>query len=35
MKPEDRYFKFVLWSDENSLNVGDCPDRFLAKGCRK
>ena len=28
MKPEDRYLKFVLWSDEDALYVGYCPDLF-------
>ena len=28
MKTEDRYLKFVLWSDEDNLYVGYCPDLF-------
>lgn len=28
MKTEDRYLKFVLWSEEDSLYVGFCPDLF-------
>jgi hypothetical protein len=28
MKPEDRYLKFVRWSDEDNLYVGYCPDLF-------
>jgi predicted RNase H-like HicB family nuclease len=28
MKIEDRYLKFVLWSDEDKLYVGYCPDLF-------
>ena len=28
MKTEDRYLKFVRWSDEDSLYVGYCPDLF-------
>jgi hypothetical protein len=28
MKIEDRYLKFVLWSDEDHLYVGYCPDLF-------
>ena len=28
MKTEDRYLKFVLWSDEDKLYVGYCPDLF-------
>jgi predicted RNase H-like HicB family nuclease len=28
MKTEDRYLKFVLWSDEDRLYVGYCPDLF-------
>jgi hypothetical protein len=28
MKAEDQYLKFVLWSDEDSLYVGYCPDLF-------
>jgi predicted RNase H-like HicB family nuclease len=28
MKTEDRYLKFVLWSDEDNSYVGYCPDLF-------
>ncbi len=28
MKTEDRYLKFVLWSDEDNAYVGHCPDLF-------
>jgi hypothetical protein len=28
MKPEDRYLKFVRWSDEDRTYVGYCPDLF-------
>lgn len=28
MKPEDRYLKFVRWSNEDSAYVGYCPDLF-------
>ena len=28
MKPEARYLKYVLWSDEDQLYVGSCPDLF-------
>lgn len=28
MKPEDRYLKFVRWSEEDSVYVGYCPDLF-------
>jgi hypothetical protein len=28
MKTEDRYLKFVLWSDEDNCYVGYCPDLF-------
>ncbi len=28
MKTEDRYLKFVLWSDEDRFYVGYCPDLF-------
>lgn len=28
MKPEDRYLKFVRWSDEDRTYVGHCPDLF-------
>ena len=28
MKTEDRYLKFVLWSDDDNCYVGHCPDLF-------
>lgn len=28
MKSEDRYLKFVRWSDEDRAYVGYCPDLF-------
>jgi hypothetical protein len=28
MKAEDRYLKFVRWSEEDTLYVGYCPDLF-------
>jgi predicted RNase H-like HicB family nuclease len=28
MKTEDRYLKFVRWSDEDQFYVGYCPDLF-------
>jgi predicted RNase H-like HicB family nuclease len=28
MKTEDRYLKFVLWSDDDQCYVGHCPDLF-------
>ena len=28
MKTEDRYLKFVRWSEEDDLYVGFCPDLF-------
>jgi hypothetical protein len=28
MKAEDRYLKFVLWSDEDNSYIGYCPDLF-------
>jgi predicted RNase H-like HicB family nuclease len=28
MKSEDRYLKFVRWSDEDALYIGYCPDLF-------
>ena len=32
MKPEDQYLKFVLWSDEDEVYVGFCPDLFPCGG---
>ena len=28
MKTEDQYLKFVLWSEEDGVYVGYCPDLF-------
>jgi len=28
MKAEDRYLKFVRWSEEDSAYIGFCPDLF-------
>ncbi len=28
MKAEDRYLKFVQWSEQDSAYVGHCPDLF-------
>ena len=28
MKAEDRYHRFVRWSDEDALYIGYCPDLF-------
>ena len=28
MKTEDRYLKFVRWSDEDGAYIGYCPDLF-------
>jgi predicted RNase H-like HicB family nuclease len=28
MKTQDRYLKFVMWSDEDETYVGYCPDLF-------
>ncbi len=33
MKTEDRYHKFVRWSDEDSLYIGYCPDLFYGGAC--
>jgi hypothetical protein len=32
MKTEDRYFKFVRWSDDDGAYVGYCPDLFPCGG---
>ena len=32
MKPEDRYLKFVRWSDEDRVYIGFCPDLFPCGG---
>ncbi len=28
MKPENKYLKFVIWSDEDNHYLGYCPDLF-------
>ena len=28
MKPADKYFRFVLWCEEDQVYVGYCPDLF-------
>jgi hypothetical protein len=33
MKQEDRYHRFVRWSDEDSCYIGYCPDLYLAGVC--
>lgn len=33
MKTEDRYLKFVRWSDEDRVYVGYCPDLFFGGVC--
>jgi hypothetical protein len=32
MKTEDRYLKFVRWSEDDKAYVGFCPDLFLWGG---
>jgi predicted RNase H-like HicB family nuclease len=32
MKSENKYLKFVLWSDEDGVFVGYCPDLFRGGG---
>ncbi|MCB1235546.1 MAG: pilus assembly protein HicB [Verrucomicrobiae bacterium] len=32
MKPADRYFRWVEWSDEDQCYIGRCPDLFFG-GC--
>ena len=34
MKTEDRYLKFVRWSDADGLYIGYCPDLFPWGGVR-
>ena len=29
MKPEDRYHRFVQWSDEDQCYIGYCPDLYF------
>ena len=33
MKTEDRYLKFVRWSEADGFYVGYCPDLFLGAAC--
>ncbi len=33
MKPEDRYHRFVRWSDEDQCYIGYCPDLYLGGVC--
>jgi hypothetical protein len=33
MKPEDRYHRFVRWSDEDSCYIGYCPDLYEGGVC--
>ena len=33
MKPEDRYYRFVRWSDEDQCNIGYCPDLYFGGTC--
>jgi hypothetical protein len=33
MKPEDRYHRFVQWSDEDECHTGYCPDIFHGGCC--
>jgi predicted RNase H-like HicB family nuclease len=33
MKPEDRYHRFVQWSDEDRCYIGYCPDVFYGGCC--
>ena len=33
MKTEDRYLKFVRWSEEDELYIGYCPDLFYGGAC--
>ena len=33
MKTEDRYLRFVRWSDEDNFYVGYCPDLFFGGVC--
>ena len=32
MRTEDKYHKYVEWSDEDQLYIGFCPDLFPAGG---
>ncbi len=33
MKTEDRYHRFVRWSDEDQIYVGYCPDLYFGGVC--
>lgn len=33
MKPEDRYHRFVHWSDEDQCYIGYCPDLYYGGVC--
>lgn len=33
MKPEDRYHRFVRWSDEDQCYIGYCPDLYFRGVC--
>ena len=33
MKPEDRYHRFVRWSDEDQCYIGYCPDLYFGGTC--
>jgi hypothetical protein len=33
MKPEDRYHRFVHWSDEDQCYIGYCPDLYFGGVC--
>ena len=33
MKPEDRYHRFVRWSDEDQCYIGYCPDLYFGGVC--
>ena len=33
MKPEDRYHRFVRWSDEDQCYIGYCPDLYEGGVC--
>ena len=32
VKPEDRYQRFVRWSDEDQCHIGYCPDLYYGDG---
>ena len=33
MKPEDRYHRFVHWSEEDQCYIGYCPDLYVGGVC--